>query len=84
MKPGSGARPPGRPGPAPAKRPAPAPGGPPKRSGSTPYLDIPPRTRSVMIVVALIGMIAAVIGSLMATKGMRSRQTRSYISAATP
>ena len=68
MKPGSPSRPGGRPGAAPANRP-PA-GGPPKRTGSTPYLDIPPRTRSVMIVVGVIGMIAAIIGSLMATKGM--------------
>lgn len=45
-------------------------GGPPKRSGSTPYLDIPPRTRNVMIVVAMLGMIAAVIGSLMAKQGV--------------
>jgi len=68
MKPGSPSRQGGRPGPAPANRP-PA-GGPPKRTGATPYLDIPPRTRGVMIVVALLGMTAAVIGSLMAKKGV--------------
>ncbi len=68
MKPGNSSRPVGRPGPAAANRPSSS--GPPKRSGSTPYLDIPPRTRSVMIVVGVIGMIAAIIGSLMATKGM--------------
>lgn len=58
-----------RSGPSPAKRPAPTPSGPPKRT-NTPYLDIPPRTRSVMIVVALMGMTCAVIGSLMAKKGV--------------
>ena len=68
MKSGSPSRQSGRSGPSPANRPSPS--GPPKRTGSTPYLDIPPRTRSVMIVVGVIGMIAAVIGSLMATKGM--------------
>ena len=69
MKPAAGpARPSPRPGPAHGK--PPASGGPPRRPGSTPYLDIPPRTRSVMIVVGVIGMIAAVIGSLMATKGV--------------
>ena len=44
-------------------------GGPPKRSGSNPHLDIPPHTRNVLIVIALAGMICAVIGSLMAEKG---------------
>lgn len=58
-----------RSGPSPAKGPAPASGGPPKRT-HTPYLDIPPRTRGVMIVVALMGMTCAVIGSLMAKKGV--------------
>ena len=45
------------------------PSGPPKRSGGSPHLDIPPHTRNVLIVVALAGMICAVIGSLMAEKG---------------
>lgn len=52
--------------------PGPAPkgaGGPPKRSGSGPHLDIPPNTRNVLIVIALAGMICAVIGSLMGEKG---------------
>ena len=44
-------------------------GGPPKRSGTNPHLDIPPHTRNVLIVIALAGMICAVIGSLMAEKG---------------
>ena len=44
-------------------------GGPPKRSGSGPHLDIPPNTRNVLIVIALAGMICAVIGSLMGEKG---------------
>ncbi|NCZ95970.1 hypothetical protein EBZ02_02220 [bacterium] len=61
MKPGAASRPPSRPAGAPAK--------PPKRS-NTPYLDIPPRTRWVMIVVGLMGMTCAVIGSLMAKKGV--------------
>ena len=52
--------------PAPSSRPA----APARRSGNTPYLDIPPRTRNVLIVVALAGMICAVIGSLMAKKGV--------------
>ena len=43
---------------------------PPKRSGNNPHLDIPPRTRGVLIVIALAGMICAVIGSLMAKKGV--------------
>ena len=63
-------RPSGRSGTTPARGPLPSSGGPPKRSGSTPYLDIPPRTRGVMIVVALMGMICAVIGSLMAKQGV--------------
>ena len=41
-----------------------------RRQGNTPYLDIPPRIRNVLIVVALAGMICAVIGSLMAKKGV--------------
>ena len=45
------------------------PSGPPKRSGGSPHLDIPPHTRNVLIVIALAGMICAVIGSLMAEKG---------------
>ena len=52
--------------------PGPAPkgaGGPPKRSGNGPHLDIPPHTRNVLIVIALAGMICAVIGSLMGEKG---------------
>jgi len=44
--------------------------GPPKRSGNNPHLDIPPKTRGVLIVIALAGMICAVIGSLMAKKGV--------------
>ena len=44
-------------------------GGPPKRSGNSPHLDIPPRTRNVLIVIALAGMICAAIGSLMAPQG---------------
>lgn len=48
---------------------APGGGGPPKRSGNNPHLDIPPRTRNVLIVIALAGMICAVIGSLMAEEG---------------
>jgi len=40
------------------------------RAGSTPYLDIPPRTRAVMIMVGLMGMVCAMIGSLMAKKGV--------------
>ena len=67
MKPGGASRPPMRP--AAGKRSAPATSGPPKRT-HTPYLDIPPRTRGVMIVVALMGMTCAVIGSLMAKKGV--------------
>jgi CRP/FNR family transcriptional regulator, cyclic AMP receptor protein len=67
MNPGAGSRRPSRPSPAPTQRPTPS--GPPKRT-NTPYLDIPPRTRSVMIVVALMGMTCAVIGSLMAKKGV--------------
>ena len=46
-----------------------APSGPPKRSTQGPHLDIPPRTRNVLIVIAVAGMICAVIGSLMAEKG---------------
>jgi len=46
------------------------PSGPPKRSTQGPHLDIPPRTRNVLIVIALAGMICAVIGSLMAKKGV--------------
>lgn len=69
MKPGPASRPPSRSGPVSSKRQAPAPSGPPKRA-NTPYLDIPPRTRRVMIVVALMGMTCAVIGSLMAKKGV--------------
>ena len=46
------------------------PSGPPKRSTQGPHLDIPPRTRNVLIVIALAGMICAVIGSLMARKGV--------------
>jgi len=68
MKPGSPSRPGGRPGAAPDHR-APA-SAPPKRTGATPYLDIPPRTRGVMIVVALMGMVCATIGSLMANQGV--------------
>ncbi|NBQ55831.1 MAG: hypothetical protein EBU36_04165, partial [Verrucomicrobia bacterium] len=41
-----------------------------RRQGNTPYLDIPPHIRNVMIVVALAGIICAVIGSLMAKKGV--------------
>ena len=69
MRPGAPSRPPGRPAPSSGKRPAPPSAGPPKRT-HTPYLDIPPRTRGVMIVVALMGMTCAVIGSLMAKKGV--------------
>ena len=47
-----------------------APSGPPKRSTQGVHLDIPPRTRNVLIVIALAGMICAVIGSLMAKKGV--------------
>ncbi len=47
----------------------PVPSGPPKRSTQGPHLDIPPRTRNVLIVIAVAGMICAVIGSLMAEKG---------------
>lgn len=43
--------------------------GPLKRAGNSPHLDIPPHTRNVLIVIALAGMICAVIGSLMAEKG---------------
>ncbi|MFA9196080.1 MAG: cyclic nucleotide-binding domain-containing protein [Aliarcobacter sp.] len=46
------------------------PSGPPKRSTQGPHLDIPPRTRNVLIVISLAGMICAVIGSLMARKGV--------------
>ena len=46
------------------------PAAPARRTGNTPYLDIPPRTRNVLVVVALAGMICAVIGSLMAKKGV--------------
>lgn len=46
------------------------PSAPVRRQGGTPYLDIPPRIRSVLIVVALAGLICAVIGSLMAKKGV--------------
>ena len=46
------------------------PSGSPKRSTQGPHLDIPPRTRNVLIVIALAGMICAVIGSLMARKGV--------------
>ena len=56
---GSAPRGPGKPGPS----------GPPKRSTQGPHLDIPPRTRNVLIVIAVAGMICAVIGSLMAEKG---------------
>ena len=70
MSPSAGPRPSGRGGSVPAQRATPATGAPPKRTGATPYLDIPPRTRGVMIVVALMGMICAVIGSLMAKQGV--------------
>ena len=69
MSPAS-SRPAGRSSTGSVKRPAPAATAPARKSGSTPYLDIPPRTRSVMIVVALLGMVAAVIGSLMAKQGV--------------
>jgi len=46
------------------------PSAPVRRQGNTPYLDIPPRIRNVLIVVAVSGMICAVIGSLMAKKGV--------------
>ncbi len=46
------------------------PAAPARRQTGTPYLDIPPRIRNVLIVVALAGMICAVIGSLMAKKGV--------------
>ena len=69
MKPGAGSRSSGRSGATASARPTPASSSPPKRT-NTPYLDIPPRTRSVMIVVALMGMTCAVIGSLMAKKGV--------------
>jgi len=46
------------------------PAAPTRRQAGTPYLDIPPRIRNVLIVVALAGMICAVIGSLMAKKGV--------------
>ena len=46
------------------------PAAPVRRQGGTPYLDIPPRIRNVLIIVALAGMICAVIGSLMAKKGV--------------
>lgn len=46
------------------------PAAPARRQAGTPYLDIPPRIRNVLIVVALAGMICAVIGSLMAKKGV--------------
>lgn len=46
------------------------PAAPARRQGTTPYLDIPPRIRNVLIVVAMAGMICAVIGSLMAKKGV--------------
>ena len=58
-----------KPGSSTAKRATPASSAPPKRT-NTPYLDIPPRTRAVMVVVALMGMTCAVIGSLMAKKGV--------------
>lgn len=67
MNSGQGPGPKSRPTPAPSNRPGSS--NPPKRTG-TPYLDIPPRTRAVMIVVALMGMTCAVIGSLMAKKGV--------------
>lgn len=66
MKPGSSSRSPAT---SSAPRPAAASGSAPKRT-NTPYLDIPPRTRGVMIVVALMGMTCAVVGSLMAKKGV--------------
>ncbi len=40
------------------------------RKYKTPYLDIPPHLRNVMIVLSLAGMICAVLGSLMAPKGV--------------
>jgi len=46
------------------------PSAPARRQSGTPYLDIPPRIRNVLIIVALAGMICAVIGSLMAKKGV--------------
>jgi len=46
------------------------PAAPVRRQAGTPYLDIPPRIRNVLIVVAMAGMICAVIGSLMAKKGV--------------
>lgn len=69
MRPAPTARPPVRSPAASTNRSSAVPAAPPKRT-NTPYLDIPPRTRSVMIVVALMGMTCAVIGSLMAKKGV--------------
>ncbi|NBS54752.1 hypothetical protein EBT23_04210 [bacterium] len=69
MSPGMSSRPPNPSGSEVKSAKRSVPSGPSRRT-NTPYLDIPPRTRGVMIVVALMGMTCAVIGSLMAKKGV--------------